>query len=726
MTKHFKQSINSALQNDNLASALGRFSEAYVTGRAKAYEGIDFEALRNEIARIKGDAAGHFDELAEVFMKQAEARGAKVFRTGNPEKVKEYILDLAKSKGVRSIVKSKSMATEEIHLNSHLVKAGIHVNETDLGEWIIQLSGQRPSHMVMPAIHMTKEQVAEVFSKEVHERLSSDIPRLVKVARNELRSRFLEADMGISGANMAIAETGTIVIITNEGNGRLVTSLPKVHVAVIGLEKLIPSFSDIVPILTALPKSATGQLLTSYVSMITGAVPNTDGSPKELHIILMDNRRTAMAKDPQFKEALQCIRCASCLNVCPVFRIVGGHVFGDVYTGGIGTILTAWFTELKKSEEIQGLCIQCGRCKEVCPAKIDIPELIVELRRRLVREQGQSLSQKAVFSVVNDRRLFHSMLRIASLAQKPFAKDGFIRHLPMFLSDWVDFRSLPAIAEVPFRDRIREIKQPKVSEKATFFAGCVIDFAYPPIGEAVISVLNKAGIRIVFPEEQTCCGAPARYSGAFGVAAQNAIDNIKALLEVSTNYVVSACPTCTVALKHEFLATLKSENKAEWLGRAEDIAAKTVDFSTFVSRLVSEGRLTLKEKAELQMVTYHDSCHFKRTLNVFQEPRELLSKSGFGLIEMFESDMCCGMGGSYALKQPEISAHILERKLKNIKDTSASLVAMDCPGCIMQIKGGFDKEGTLIRTKHTAELLAESLEQFDCPNRGVKDAGTIT
>jgi L-lactate dehydrogenase complex protein LldF len=710
MTKHFKQSINSALENTNLAGALGRFSEAYVIGRAKAYEGIDFETLRNEIARIKGDAAGRFDELAEGFKKQAEARGAKVFRTCNPQEVKEYILDLAKSKGVRNIVKSKSMATEEIHLNLYLTKAGITVNETDLGEWIIQLSGQRPSHMVMPAIHMTKEEVSEIFSKEIHERLSSDIPRLVKVARDELRSRFLEADMGISGANMAIAETGTIVIITNEGNGRLVTSLPKIHVALVGLEKLIPAFNDVVPILTALPKSATGQLLTSYVSMITGSVPNTDGSPKELHIILMDNRRTEMAKDPQFKEALQCIRCASCLNVCPVFRIVGGHVFGDVYTGGIGTILTAWFSELKKSEEIQGLCIQCGRCKQVCPAKIDIPALIVELRRRLVREHGQSLSQKAVFSIVNNRRLFHSMLRSASLAQKPFAKDGFIRHLPMFMSDWVNFRSLPSIAEVPFRDRVRKIKQRKTNEKAAFFGGCVIDFAYPRIGEAVINVLNKAGIEIVFPDKQTCCGAPARYNGAFDVAAQNATDNIKALLDAGTTYVVSACPTCTVALKHEFLATLKSENMTEWLGRAEDVAAKTIDFSTLVSRLISEGRLMLKEKTERQKMTYHDSCHLKRTLNVFLEPRKLLSKAGYDIVEMFESDMCCGMGGSYALKQPEISAHILGRKLKNIMDTSAPIVAMDCPGCIMQIRGGFDRAGTLIWTKHTAELLAESLE----------------
>jgi iron-sulfur cluster protein len=361
--QEFKQSILDALANPNLSGALGRFSVAYRTSRAKAYEGVDFEAVRTQIAEIKSSSASHFDELADSFTRAAEARGTKVFRANSPQAVKDYILRLAQERGVKSIVKSKSMASEEIHLNEHLEKAGIAVRETDLGEWIIQLAGQRPSHMVMPAIHMTKEEVAEVFSDKVEVGQMPDIPKLVKFARGKLRPIFLGADMGISGANIAVADTGSIVIITNEGNGRLVTTLPRIHVAIVGLEKLIEHFADIEPILTALPRSATAQLLTSYVSIISGPVPNTDGTPKELHIILMDNRRNEMAHDPRFKQALQCIRCASCLNVCPVFRLVGGHVFGKVYTGGIGTILTAWFDALKESDEIQSLCIQCGNCK---------------------------------------------------------------------------------------------------------------------------------------------------------------------------------------------------------------------------------------------------------------------------------------------------------------------------------------------------------------------------
>jgi Fe-S oxidoreductase len=552
--------------------------------------------------------------------------------------------------------------------------------------------------------------VSDLFSKEVHERLSTDIPQLVEVARTELRSKFLAADMGITGGNIAVAETGSIVLVTNEGNARMVSTLPKIHIALVGIEKFVEKFEDVVPVLDALPRSATAQLLTSYVSIITGPSPNTDGSPKELHIILMDNRRTEMANDPKFRQALQCIRCGSCLNVCPVFRLVGGHVFGKIYTGGIGTILTAWFDELKKSEEIQGLCIQCGNCKEVCPGKIDIPELIMEIRRRLVQKEGLPLLQKAIYGVVNNRRLFHGMLRAASIAGKPFTTGKLLRHLPLFLSDLTDGRSLPAIAEEPLRDRFKTIKQPKLQEKVAFYAGCLIDFAYPEMGEALVKTLNKAGIEVIFPEEQTCCGAPARYSGAYEVAAKNAVDNIKALLAEDVTYVVSACPTCTVALDHEFISTFESLGQTEWLPQARELAAKTVDFSTLVKKLVDEGRLTLKEGQQLGKVTYHDSCHLKRTLHVSEEPRELLQRAGYELTEMFEADTCCGMGGSYSIKLPEISAPILQRKLRNIKETGAPVVAMDCPGCVMQIRGGMDQDSANVRVRHTVEILAEQLE----------------
>lgn len=712
MEQEFKQSIDRAIHDANLTGALGKFSEAYKVNRAKAYEGIDFEALRTRIAEIKSYAAQHFDELCDQFQKNAEAKGTRVFRTSDPEEVRKYILKVARDNGVKSIVKSKSMATEEIHLNKYLQQEGIEVNETDLGEWIIQLAGQTPSHMVMPAIHMTKEEVSDIFSKELHERLSSDIPRLVKVARAEMRPKFLRAEMGISGANIAVAETGSIAIVTNEGNARMVTTMPKIHIAVVGIEKMVEKFSQIATILKALPRSATAQLLTSYVSIISGPVPLTDGGTKELHVILLDNHRSDMAKDPLFKEALQCIRCASCLNVCPIFRLVGGHVFGKVYTGGIGTILTAWFDHLKSSKDIQGLCIQCGACKDYCPGHIDIPALIMETRRRVVLEDGLPVLQKSIYKVVNNRRLFHSMLRAASVAAKPFTKGTkFIRHLPMFLADLTDGRSLPAIAPKPFRDVFKTIVQPKgLQEKIVFYAGCLVDFVYPEMGVDLIKILNKAGVEVLFPDAQTCCGAPARYSGAYETAAGNAIDNIKALLSVESDYVVSVCPTCTAALDREFITTLQAADKDQWASKAAELAAKTIDFSTLVEKLVNEGRLSLKEGQQLGKITYHDSCHLKRTLHAEQAPRHLLQKAGYEIDEMFESDVCCGMGGSYSIKMPEISAPMLQRKLKNIKDTHVPVVAMDCPGCVMQIRGGMDKDGAKVQVRHTVELIAEQLK----------------
>jgi L-lactate dehydrogenase complex protein LldF len=230
------------------------------------------------------------------------------------------------------------------------------------------------------------------------------------------------------------------------------------------------------------------------------------------------------------------------------------------------------------------------------------------------------------------------------------------------------------------------------------------------MGESVVKVLNKAGIEVVYPEKQICCGAPARFGGAYEVAAQNAADNINALLDTGVDYVISACPTCTVALKQDFISTFESLGMHDQIRRAKELAAKVMDFSSFVKKLVDEGRLTLPEGKQLGSFTYHDSCHLKRTLNASDAPRELLGKAGFELKEMYEADMCCGMGGSYSLKLPEISAPILERKIKNIKDTGTPMVVMDCPGCVLQIRGGLDKDGAAICTKHTAELLAEELD----------------
>ncbi|NLW07157.1 MAG: LUD domain-containing protein [Clostridia bacterium] len=719
-TKEFKQRLHRALNNSSLRKALESFGDAYVISREAVYSGRDFEALRQKIAAIKSEAAGRYEELADQFSRAVEARGGRVFRASDAAAAREYILKVAQEHGVTDLVKSKSFASEEIHLNEYLQEHGVNPHETDLAEWILQLMpGERPSHMVMPAIHLLKEEVAEVFSRYLGQPVEADISKLVRIARRELRKKFLTAGMGISGANIAVAETCTIVICTNEGNARLTTTVPSVHLAIVGLEKLVPRLKDIVPILEALPRSGTGQHITSYVTLISGPVPAWRGegeSLKELHVVLLDNGRSRMAADPVFKEALQCIRCASCTNVCPVFQLVSGQAYGEVYSGGIGCILTAFFSSLEEAADIQSLCLSCRRCAEVCPGNINIPELVLKLRHRVVDKKGLSPGYRiALHGVVSKPKLMHSMLRAAARLQRPVTGGtSFIRHLPLFFSPLTKGRSLPAIASVPFRNLSQRLEQEyKVAKphlKAALYAGCVIDFVYPQIGEAIYKVLGRYGVQVTFPQGQACCGAPASYAGDDETAVKLAKINIAALEEANADVIVTACPTCAVALKNDFVELLSEE--PEWSERARALAKRVKDFTELVNELTSgEDRGEYKGKEQTVKVTYHDSCHFKRSMGLDQVARKLLrSQPGVELVEMKDCDRCCGFAGSYNVKYPQISAPILKRKLNSIIESGAQVVSMDCPGCIVQIRGGLDQLNSPIKVKHTAEILAAELE----------------
>lgn len=711
----FKQAIDKALNDPVLRKALGKFGEVFPESRANAYKGIDFEELRKEVKDIKKNAASKYLELAEKFQAEAEKRGSIVHRAANDKEVKSIINEIARKHNVKTIVKSKSMVSEEIHLNDSLIENGFEPAETDLGEWIVWYAGEKPSHMVMPAIHMSKERCAETFSKTLEREIEPDIPLMVKTARETLREKFLIAEMGISGANIAVAETGTLVGFTNEGNLRLTSSLPPVHIFLVGYEKLVENLSDVPTIAKALPRSATAQQLTSYVTMITGpsqTIVNDEVVNKEFHIILVDNGRKKMIEDPVFGECAQCIRCASCLNVCPVYQLVSGHVYGHIYAGGIGTILTAFFNEMKYAKDPQNLCIGCGRCKEVCPGMIDIPKLIMELRKRSVDEYSLPFTAKIILeNVLTNRKLFHFMLRQASWAQAPFtAKDKpFIRHLPMFLSELADWRSLPAIAEKPFRDKFKQISQKKAKKgKVAFFAGCLIDFVYPETGESLVKVSNDLGYEVVFPETQSCCGAPAKYMGVPDTAAKMAKQNVDAFANLDVDYILSACPTCTEALVHDWVEQLKDDKV--YYEKAKAIAAKVLDFSKFVHTVKGDASAISPEAAATiekgTKVTYHDSCHMKRNMGIWQEQRELIKEAGLDLVEMKNADKCCGFGGSYCVKMPEISTLLLNEKIDNIEETGAEIIAVDCPGCMMNIKGGLDKRNSKVIVKHTAEILA--------------------
>ena len=313
---------------------------------------------------------------------------------------------------------------------SDLEAAGLEVTETDLGEWIIQLRHEGPSHMVMPAIHLSRYQVGELFSDVTGKKQDSDIDKLVKVARRELRQKYVDADMGITGANFAVAETGGIGLVTNEGNARLCSTLPRVHVALMGLDKLLPKLHDALRILKALPRNATGQQITSYVTWITGAneCASAEDGKKEIHYVMLDNGRSELIKDPLFSQVNRCIRCGACANVCPVYRLVGGHKMGHIYIGAIGLILTYFFHGKDKAKNLVQNCINCEACKDVCAGGIDLPRLIKEIHARILEEDGHPLPNMLLGKVLKNRKLFHGLLRAAKWGQKPVAeKDGFIR-----------------------------------------------------------------------------------------------------------------------------------------------------------------------------------------------------------------------------------------------------------------------------------------------------------
>jgi len=709
--KEYQVRIDHALATPKLQDALHKFGDAFLLAREKAFSQYDFEALRQEIADCKDEVGAHRQQYLEQFITNAEAAGATVYLAKTAADANQYIADLARTKGVKLVTKSKSMASEETHLNQALESAGVRALETDLGEWIIQLAGQRPSHMVMPAIHMFKEEVAELFSKETGSEEPAEIEHLVQVAREQLRQGYLDADMGITGANIAVAETGGIALVTNEGNARLVSTLPKIHVALLGIEKIVPTLEDAATIIRTLPKNATGQLLTSYITWIRGAVPCGDDD-KELHLVLLDNGRSALAESPQCRDALRCIKCGACANVCPVYQTVGGHVFGHVYIGAIGIILTAFFHGLDKAAEIVRACIGCRACVTVCPSNIDLENIILSLRETIGHEEGIGVGKSIVFrKVMRNRKLFHSLIRAASLLQKPVTGGNrTIRHLPLFFSSLTEWRTLPAIAEKSLRDQWSKIPQKieKPRYKVALFGGCANDFLYPELGIDLIKVMNKLDVEVSYPLDQNCCGVPALYSGDKETAVALAEQNITAMLKDDPDFVLTTCPTCTMALQRDFVEFLK--DNPVWAAKAEHLAEITVDAAGFIVNQLGAAEV-FKGLSAAEKVTYHDSCHLKRGAGVWKEPRELLTTSGRELVEMEHADRCCGFGGSYSLtSHPDISKQILGDKVKDIEKSGATCVAMDCPGCMMQLRGGLEKQEIDVRAMHTIQLLAESLE----------------
>ncbi|GCE49689.1 iron-sulfur cluster protein [Thermosporothrix hazakensis] len=733
----FPQRLDRALNDQNLQRALERFAPSWRESREKIFataeqeygEEFRFERLRERLKAAKDEAIERQEELVAQFKQQAEAAGAFLYEARTAEDANRYIYELCQRKGIQLVVKSKTMVSEETELNAYLEARGVTAIETDLGEWVAQLEHERPSHMVMPIIHKTRQQVGETLSRATGREISREaVAEQVAVIRKEHRKAFLTASMGVSGANALIAEGGTVMMQTNEGNGRLVTSLPPVHVVMAGYDKLLPTFADAMTQIRLLARSATAQPITSYTTFITGL-----SSPeREMHIILLDNGRSEMRADPRFKEALRCIRCAACANICPAYQQVGGHAFGHIYSGAIGLVVTPFHHGIEAGAGPQSLCVSCNACETVCPVEIPLPSLILDVRRKVVREKGLSPIKKAVFGIMARPRLFDILLRFGSFFQFPATRGSrFVRSRNLRLFSRLPFiggmaaltrwRSLPALAVKPLRDRVKAYSEAQPSGTSAhltvaYFAGCMTDRLYPEMGEAVIRVLEAAGVRVIFPHGQNCCGLPALNSGDTVNGAKMAKQTIRTLEQMidreGVDYILSASTSCVVTVLQDYIRLFEDLDELGWLRRAQAVAERVIDFTGFMARVVlAQGvRFSVRRPGPNDTVTYHDSCQSCNCLGLRSEARTILREIlDIEVQEMPRSDVCCGFGGSVSLEQPRLAERMLQQKLANAEQTGAALLVSDNPGCLMHLRGGVDAEGRPIRVLHLAQLIAEHL-----------------
>ncbi len=683
---HFSRRVNRALDDPNLQKALIGAMTGLRGRRNAAFESFDFAEGRAELKRRRQANLDRIPELLEQFAQRLAAVGGVVHIARDAAEARDIIGQICAGAGSglppdkRMVVtKSKSMASEEIGLNAYLEGMNMEVVETDLGERMVQLTHTHPSHLIAPAIHLTKEDAARVFGTE------PTVHAIQQHARESLRQKFIEATVGISGANMAIAETGTIVLVTNEGNADLTTTLPPVHIALFGIDKLVASLDDAVAVLRMLPRSGTGQIMSSYVNWITGPSRSADieqsltigvHGPREMHCVILDNGREEMLEDAMFRDTLTCIRCGACSNACPPFMAVGGHQFGGhIYNGPIGLVLTPFHHGLEDADLANTLCAQCNACQEICPVDIPLPRLILEHRRK----GRKSLRKRAVLGMWKRPKLADALMRAAA----PFS--GFVP-------------GAPRLARTPYRDRVEP--HHVEGEPLTIFASCLGDRAWPGAAVALERIASAAGFNVGFPKDQWCCGLMAANAGDFKTA-YKLTTSLAESLRNSKGVIVTPSASCFGAFTMDAL---------EWGDPPlQEVRDRMRDSTRFVLELLeADARLVDDERMSLK-IAYHDSCQTLRQLGLKSEPRRVLELAGYEVVDLPDIANCCGFGGSFSLEWPRVADRLAEWKLDAIAKTGCAVVASDNPGCLMHIAAAARKRGVQLRVAHVLELVAEHL-----------------
>ncbi len=721
----FDERYATALADPDVRAGLTAFQRGWRVSRDAAIadleeqEGRSFDELRAELAAIKDAVRDDWEHPLDTFTANAKAAGAEVVLVATPGEANALITERMQAAGADLIVKGKSMVSEEIGLNAHLEAAGLVPVETDLGEWILQLAEETPSHLVMPAIHKRKEVIAALFERVLDRPFPpEDIDRMVKAARTELRERFLASSVGLSGANALIVEGGSILLIENEGNNRMSVALPKLHVVTAGIEKLLPTYADAMKQVRLLGRSATGQPITVYTNIVTGPHPG-----QEQLIVLLDNGRTAMAEDPDMSSALRCIRCGSCADVCPPYGVVGGHAFGHVYTGAIGLVNTSFHHGIEAVAGPQSLCVSCGACATVCPVDIPLPVQILEVRERVARagEAGPAgRVTRLALQAFQHRMVVDLGFRAAGLATTPLRRNG-VTALPAALTTRgplavrVGWRTPPAVPLRPARDTLRRGRlaepprladQPLAGRKVQLFLQCLSDRLAPEIPTAAAKLLRAAGAQVTVPRDQHCCGLPAYDSGEQDTARSMLRQTMSALADGAD--VVTPASSCLAMLGHDAPHLLRGDI-AE-VERAQELAGRTYDLISYLTR--GPGRLPAGslDDGDRTPVTVHRFCQASNTLGRGDTIEAFLRDvAGVPVLPLPEAGECCGFGGSTSVRNPELSAGILDRKLGCVDRTDTSVLITDNPGCILHLRGGIHASGREVEVLHLAEYLVRRL-----------------
>ena len=677
--------------------------------------------LSPALVALKEDAVSHMDELLHKTIEAMKQNGFQVYMAEDAKQACDYIANIV---GDHLVVKSKTNTGKEIGITNRILEQGATVYETDLGDRLAQLEGKgKAAHTLAPACHLTRVECAELLSKDLGENLPADPEILVGAARRSLREAFLKAEVGISGANAIASDTGAVFLTENEGNIRCVTSIPKVHIVIAGIEKIVRHFSDGLTVVRSASTYGCGQDIGTYVSIIDGvsrfshpAMDFLGGAqgPEEVHVVFLKQGRKE-AIDSGCQSVLYCLNCGGCLNTCPVYNSIGEN-FGYKYLGGRGTVFTMFHTGKREKVDEAGLslCIGCGRCEESCPLSMPTPQMILKMREDKAETEGNGLIKDSVFHILGSNALSPLMKAGRAVQGLPFKQEknnsATLRFdISKLIPGTPKDRLLPSLAKQSFAEIIKNkspLKHPK--GHVAVFGGCMVNYAYPQLGLDLFDVLTANQIAVHHYEQEACCGLPAIMSGDTKEATRMAIENVNLFSSEDFDYLLFLCPSCATTVKEKWETLIQNTNDAALIQKYRTIQNKVMDASDY---LVNILQIVPPQLPEPVSVTWHDPCHLVRGLGISKEPRQLLRQMGAAFIEMDEPNSCCGFGGSFSLFHYDVSRSVNDEKIGRISDTNAQYVATGCPGCIMHLKDGLYRNHKNQEAVHIISLLAKAYRQ---------------